>query len=265
MTETVEHFDKVVNERRSVRLYDTDVDFDSMAVTRSLQRALLAPNSSNLQLWEFYQVSTKEKKDELAKLCLGQPAATTANELVVVVTRRDLAFKRINWMQDVMKRSFDKAGIKDETKTTKDAGHVLKKIGNDANARRRAVMQYYGKVMPQYYKMDGLGILGWIKYAYVSLIMAAKGPTVRQVRRSDLRIVSHKSAALAAQTFMLSMKAEGYDTCPMEGMDSKLVKKFLNLPSGAEINMIIACGKGKPAGIYGPRIRVPEDEVLFKI
>ena len=35
----------------------------------------------------------------------------------------------------------------------------------------------------------------------------------------------HKTCALAAQTFMLAMSNEGYDTCPMEGFDSRRVKK----------------------------------------
>jgi nitroreductase len=80
-----------------------------------------------------------------------------------------------------------------------------------------------------------------------------------------MRVVVHKSAALAAQTFMLSMKAEGYDTCPMEGFDSVRVKKMLKLPRGAEVNMIIGVGKASPDGVYGPRVRVPNEEVIFEV
>jgi nitroreductase len=64
---------------------------------------------------------------------------------------------------------------------------------------------------------------------------------------------------------MLSMAAEKYDTCPMEGFDSLRVKKILNLPKSAEINMIIACGIRKPEGIFTERIRVPFNEVYKKI
>ena len=35
---------------------------------------------------------------------------------------------------------------------------------------------------------------------------------VSEVRQSDMRIVAHKSTALAAQSFMLSLAAKGYDT-----------------------------------------------------
>jgi nitroreductase len=45
-----------------------------------------------------------------------------------------------------------------------------------------------------------------------------------QVSENDARIVAHKSCGLAAQTFMVAMANEEYDTCPMEGFDSKRVK-----------------------------------------
>lgn len=67
---------------------------------------------------------------------------------------------------------------------------------------------------------------------------------------------------MAAQTFMLSMVAEGHDTCPVEGFDSVRVKKILQLPSRAEINMVITCGKRIPEGIYGDRFRVPSEWVV---
>ena len=55
-------FEEIVNNRRSIRIYDDKAPFDESSVSRSLDRALLAPNSSNLQLWEFYRVKSKDKK-----------------------------------------------------------------------------------------------------------------------------------------------------------------------------------------------------------
>ena len=63
---------------------------------------------------------------------------------------------------------------------------------------------------------------------------------------------------------MLSIAAEGFESCPMEGFDEKRVKQALNLPCGAEINMIIAVGKGTPEGVWGPRFRIPYEEVVFE-
>lgn len=59
-------------------------------------------------------------------------------------------------------------------------------------------------------------------------------------------------------------EAINHDTCPMEGFDSTMVKKALNLPVSSEINMIIACGLREENGVYGERFRVPFEEVYFK-
>ncbi|MEK9782612.1 MAG: nitroreductase family protein, partial [Flavobacteriales bacterium] len=91
-----------------------------------------------------------------------------------------------------------------------------------------------------------------------------KKTTYREVRQSDMRIVAHKSTALAAQSFMLSMAAKGYDTCPMEGFDSKRLKQVLSLPATVEINMVVSCGIRKEEGIYGERFRVPFEKVYHK-
>ena len=60
------------------------------------------------------------------------------------------------------------------------------------------------------------------------------------------------------------MAGYGYDTCTMEGFDSLKIKKIVGLPSSAEISMVIGCGIRTKKGIYGPRFRVPLDEVYFE-
>ena len=62
---------------------------------------------------------------------------------------------------------------------------------------------------------------------------------------------------------MISMAANDYDTCPMEGFDSKRVKAILGLPSAAMITMVISCGIRGKGGVYGPQFRVPFNEVYF--
>ena len=86
----------------------------------------------------------------------------------------------------------------------------------------------------------------------------------RQLRNSDIRVVAHKSAALASQNFMISMAGFGYDTCPMEGFDSLKLKKLLKLNSKSEINMVIGCGIRLKEGVYGERFRIPFDDVYFR-
>lgn len=232
-------FFELVQERRSVRIFDTSISIPEEVMVECLEAAILSPNSSNLQLYNFIRVpSTSALKDQLAKLCMGQKAATTAQELVVVVTRRDLWKSRAKANYDYIKGSY--------------SGKPDKKL--------KQALGYYGNLIPKLYgKVPGWSLIKKLIAWWVGL----RRPMVREVSETDVRISVHKSASLASMTFMLALKSCGFDTCPMEGFDSKRVKKLLNLPKGAEICMIIGCGKGTKEGIYGKRFRVPSSE-LYK-
>lgn len=234
-----EVFDSIVKTRRAVRKFHP-ADYDPQAVTRSLERAHLAPSSSNMQLWEFYRITTPEVKKQLSRFCMGQNTTETAREMIVVVVRPDLWRRRAKSNYDFIKDN----------------------LGDRPAFKGRSALSYYGKLMPLLYNNDILGIRAGLK-SMVAFFIGLRRPMVREVTGTDIRIVAHKSAALAAQTFMLSMVAEGHDTCPVEGFDSKRVKKLLSLPRRAEINMVITCGKRIPEGIYGPRFRIPIEEVVF--
>jgi nitroreductase len=82
-------FEEAVIHRRSVRNYKEE-SIDEEVVKYCLQMATLAPNSSNMQLWEFYHITNPEVLKKLSVACLDQQAATTAQQLVVFVTRQDL-------------------------------------------------------------------------------------------------------------------------------------------------------------------------------
>ena len=235
---------EAIKHRRSVRNYKEE-PIDPEMVKACIENAVLAPTSSNLQLWEFYQVTDPGIRKKIAHACMDQPAAATARQLVVVVVRKDKWRERVRANLAFLKSSF---GTKPKS---------------DFTRREKFVITYYSKIMPSLYT-DFLGILGFLKYVAFNIVGIFR-PMYRQVRASDMRIVAHKSAALAAENFMLSMAAIGYDTCPMEGHDSLRVKKALGLPSGAEINMVIGCGIRKPEGVYGPRFRVPFEQVYKRI
>ncbi|MEJ6793306.1 MAG: nitroreductase family protein, partial [Lacinutrix sp.] len=227
------------------RVYE-DTDIDTEKVKQCIYNASLAPTSSNLQLWEFYHVTDTTKLKALAKACFNQSAAKTAKQLVIVVARKDL------WKQRA------KANI-----SFLNSVYSKPDLSKREEKRKKMATDYYKKLIPTIYT-DLLGILGQIKYFTFQVIGLFK-PIYRQVRSSDMRIVAHKSAGLAAENFMLSMSEINYDTCPMEGSDSLKVKQILGLPRSAEINMVISCGIRKPEGVYGPRFRIPFEEVYFKV
>jgi nitroreductase len=74
---------QAIHYRRSVRVYDPEQPIDSSVVKKCIEQAALAPNSSNMQLWEFYHITDPEVIAQMAPLCFNQNAARTAQELVV--------------------------------------------------------------------------------------------------------------------------------------------------------------------------------------
>jgi nitroreductase len=162
--------------------------------------------------------------------------------MVVFVTRQDLWKKRARWNYDRIKEG----------------------IPGEPTKQQKRGLDYYKKLMPLAYASDWLGFLTLVRRA-ISFFGGLQKPFMRFGGKADQRITVHKSCALAAENFMLSIAAADFDSCPMEGFDAVRVKKALNLPSGAEINMIVGVGKGTAQGVWGPRNRVPFEEVVKTI
>ena len=60
-----------------------------------------------------------------------------------------------------------------------------------------------------------------------------------QVQRDE----AMRSCGIAAQTIMLTAKAMGYDSCPMDGFDFDKVGQIINLPENHIISMFVVVGK----------------------
>ncbi|MFM7671690.1 MAG: nitroreductase family protein [Bacteroidota bacterium] len=236
-----ETFEQIVQRRRSNRSFDPQVPVPDAVIERCLRNSILSPNSSNMQLWEFHWIQSDALKAEMTQYCLGQGAARTAQQLIVFVTRQDLWKKRAQWNYQQIREALG---------------------DREPSAAEKRGLDYYGKLMPLIYRKDWLGLATMVRRT-ISFLMGLRKPFYRASGTADQRIVVHKSCALAAQTFMLSIAAEGFDSCPMEGFDRVRVRKALGLPRGAEINMIIGVGMGTQAGIWGERKRVPYEEVVI--
>ncbi len=220
-------FKDIVNSRRSVRFFSDD-PIPQEVIDDCIDSALLAPNSSNLQCWEIHHVVDSEKKAKLKKYCLSQPAASTAKELFVFVTRPDL-WKRNN---QLILDEFDRRGNMPES-----------------------AYQYFRVITKLAYTIGIFGILAPIKWLFFN-VRGLFQPTPRgPVGTSGMKIWGHKSNALACAHFMLAMRSHGFDTCPMEGFDNVRVKRLLGLPFGADVTMVISAGKRAEGGIYGDRFR----------
>lgn len=238
----VEHADKIdykeykktVESRRSVRVFK-DEPLDPEKLKECIELALLAPTSSNLQCWEFYWVRDQKKKDKLKEYCLNQSAARTAQELIVCIARID------TW-----KKNKDK---------------ILNDLRNNSQAPKSAIA-YYKKIVPFVYTQGIFNMVGFIKKIIIFFIGLVRPIPREPVSKSDMRVWAHKTTALACENLMLALRAYGYDSCPMEGMDSKRIRKMLSLPRSAEVSMVISAGKRADNGVYGKRFRLDSDNFI---
>ena len=230
----------IVNERRSVRVFDLSKDFPADVVTKALSLAVLSANSSNMQLWEFHRLKGEEFRDKMLPICFQQSAVRTAQEFIVFVCRPDKWRSRQKFNLDLF--------TKEESKLPINKGYV----------------DYYKKIIPSLYTNDRLGLMGFFRKIFVQILGLFK-PTYREVSYCDLKSTLHKSCSLAAQNFILSVAAQGYGACPLEGFDSVRLSRLLNLPSSSLFTMVVAVGNiDYKKGIWSPRRRVDMSSVVVE-
>jgi nitroreductase len=80
-----------------------------------------------------------------------------------------------------------------------------------------------------------------------------------QVQRDE----AMRSCGIAAQTLMLTAKAMGYESCPMDGFDFEKVGQLINLPDNHVIAMFVAIGKGTKE-VWPRPGQLTLDEVVIK-
>lgn len=126
--------EEALHHRRSVRVYDKEKGIDTQKVKHCLELATLAPNSSNMQLWEFYHITDPDLLEKFIKPCLDQKAISTAPELVVFVTRQDLHRRRAHAVLEF------------------ERGNIARNSPPERQQRRIKDREiYYGKLMPTLY------------------------------------------------------------------------------------------------------------------
>jgi nitroreductase len=229
-------FYAAVESRRTIRDFLPD-SVPQEVLDRCLDAARLAPSSSNLQPWEFVVIRDAQARLAANSACLDQMPAKTAPVLIALVTHRD------TWRRN-----------RDE----------IIRIFESRGPLRKSHSSYYRKIIPMVYITGPFGVLGPLKQLF-SRIASLFKPTPNLMSRADIRIMAHKSTALAAATFMLAMRAEGFDTCPMEGFDPWRAKALLDLPRGAEVNMFLAVGKRSDKGVWWDRVLMPRDWAVREI
>ncbi|MNB91297.1 putative NAD(P)H nitroreductase YodC [compost metagenome] len=78
-------FNEIVLERRSVKVYDTEVKISREEMSEILAEASRAPSAINMQPWRFLVIDTPEGKEKLAPLAsFNQTQALTSSAVIAV-------------------------------------------------------------------------------------------------------------------------------------------------------------------------------------
>lgn len=226
-------FFEVIRQRRSIRRFKPET-FPDEKVRTALEAAILAPNSSNTQTWDFYWLKSDEALKKGVELCLSQSAARTASHLVVIT-----------------------ADPKNWRRSQKPLIQWVQK-----SQAPKQVSLYYEKLVPLTYSwgfFNSLALLKWLIGQVSGLFRPfPRGPYSKR----DSQEVAIKSAALAAENFVLAITAQGGATCMMEGFDESRMKRFLKLPRSARVVMVIGIGYEAEKGTWGEQFRLPLETVL---
>ena len=198
--------------------------------------AIHAPSSHNLEIWRLLDVRDPDKRARLNHLCLDQPQARQAANLVVAVARPDL------W----------RVG----------AERMLARLEQDSHAATLTqlpawipkLMAKYRLMVPALFADGPLHVLAppkaMLLWAFSLVRPMMRGP----FGRAEQQMWAIKTTALACENFMLALTAAGYDSCALEGFDEPRVKRLFSLPPMARVVMVIAAGRRGPNALI-PQIR----------
>lgn len=231
-------FRKAVTTRRSVRQF-TSEPIPEDVLQDCLDLALMAPNSSNLQMWNFYRVTTPEKREAMVKACMSQKAAKTAAELIVCTGHTR------NWRQ-----------------------HAKDILAQWPGEPPKVVRQYYGGLAQFMYgsvPMDMLGLGARAKKTVRDAIGLVR-PMMRTPNTdADMELWAAKSVALACENLMLALRAYGFDSCPMEGFDEERVRDICGYGRHEFTVMVIAAGRRHDKGLYHEQMRFDRTRFIHEI
>lgn len=236
-TQHLDAFRAVVKKRRSVKRF-TDTPIPEDVLQDCLDLAMLAPNSSNLQPWEFHIIRSAEKKQAAVKACLNQNAAKTSQALIAIVARTD------TWR--------------------KHASDVLQYWPSQETPA--IVTRYYTRLTTANFALGPWNILAPLKWAGVRINRINRGATAEaHYNQNTIKLWATKSTALAAENLMLAFCAHGFDSCPMEGFDPVAMHEILGLNKHQHIVMMLGAGERADNGIYHEQFRFERERFIKEL
>lgn len=110
---TLNDFNQIITERRSIRNYDPSVKISKEEMTEILREATLAPSSVNLQPWRFVVIDSEEGKKTLKPLSkFNQTQVETASAVVAVF----VDMKSIDYLETIYNQAVEEGKMPAEVR-----------------------------------------------------------------------------------------------------------------------------------------------------
>lgn len=223
---------RVMISRRAVKVFDP-AEIPIALREQMLDAARHAPSSFNMQPYRLYWVESAPGRRAVSELCMGQKPAATASALVIAVadigSLRATADLQAKWMRAT---DFAPEKVRSYERTAR-IGRIL-------------------------FAPGPFHVFAVFKRILFRLVNIWKIFGMPPCSRQDVFKWAVKSTALACQNLMIAVEALGFNSCPMEGFDSRRLSRFLGLAADKhEIVMVIAIGKQSAAHPAPPQWRRP--------
>ncbi len=224
---------RIVLARRSVRRFLSNpipegILENVLAITQR------APTGYNLQGWIAIIVTDSEVKSKLRKAAFNQRQVEDAPAVVVFATDTHVA------------RNFEST-----------AAHAL-----DLGHWSESYVKYLRRIVNAVFGREFFGIGNFIRWAGTRSLSFFRPMPMVPFGDAGFAGYGWKQSSLAAQTFMLAASAHGLDTCPMEGIDERWVRKAVGLPGNYTIPMIIPIGFAPEPAKLSPRF--PPEKIFHR-
>jgi nitroreductase len=219
--------------RRAVRHFRSDPLPDGL-LDGLLAAALRAPSGYNLQPWTVIVVRDPARKAALRVACLGQPQVEEAPAVVVFACDTD-PLRRFAEVAE--------AGLA--------AGHWTPAYV--ARMRRLTALRFLA---------GPLRVLQPFKALARAALTRVRPSPMFPVGRAGFEVWSVKQTSLLAMAFLLLAAEAGLDTCPMEGIDERWVRRIIGLPRRFAVPLVVPVGYAADPGSGRPTPRLPFDRVV---
>ncbi|MEY4632442.1 MAG: hypothetical protein RIQ81_2562 [Pseudomonadota bacterium] len=224
---------RIVLARRSVRRFSPDPIPHGM-LEQVLAITQRAPTGYNLQGWIAIVVTDADIKRKLRYAAFNQRQVEEAPAVVVFATDKNIA------------GNFERT-----------ASHALQ-LGHWSEG----YANYLRKIVKNVFGRGFFGINNVVRWFGTRSLSFFRPMPMVPLGDAGFAGYGWKQVSLAAQTFMLAASAHGLDTCPMEGLDERWVKKALGLPQRYSVPLIIPVGRTPEPVKLSPRF--PPDTVFHQ-